>query len=227
MLLTTMNSTQLHFYSISTPLQPFHLFTAPSTRKVQPRKPNPTPNHSHRTIATRKHQRQERVSPSGEHQIMYQRSIRNQWYANNNKQRRRSIQQEPPPRRRSRHNSVERIQEDKKPGDGVRNLDRPLRSGEQKREEGNVPRDGEGLEGGEVSAVFEAQEREGEDHEEDGFFVDVPAEEEGGVTAEGDGAEEIVISRLRKEFDEAELKALLAYDHGLGRTGRSLSGSQA
>lgn len=36
----------------------------------------------------------------------------------------------------------------------------------------------EGTEGTEVAAVFEGDEAEGYDDQEDGFFVDVPAEEE-------------------------------------------------
>ena len=38
----------------------------------------------------------------------------------------------------------------------------------------------------EVSTVFKRKEAEGNDHEQDGFFVNVPSEEKGGVAAEGD-----------------------------------------
>ena len=43
----------------------------------------------------------------------------------------------------------------------------------------------EGTECAEVPPVREGEEGEGEEDEEDGFFVDVPAEEEGGEATEG------------------------------------------
>lgn len=70
--------------------------------------------------------------------------------------------------------------------------------------------DGEGAECAEVSTVFEGEEAEGDDDEKDGFFMDVPAKEKGGVATEGEGTEEGVIGGVEEEFDEAELGGLLA-----------------
>lgn len=67
-----------------------------------------------------------------------------------------------------------------------------------------MPRDGEGTEGAEITAVFEGNEREGDDDEQDGFLVDVPAEKEGGVAAEGYGADECFPGWVEEEFDERD-----------------------
>lgn len=73
-----------------------------------------------------------------------------------------------------------------------------------------MARHGEGFEGREVAPVLQGEEGEGEDHEEDGFFVDVPAEEEGGVAAEGNGAEEVVVGGFEEELNQTELHKPLA-----------------
>ena len=52
-----------------------------------------------------------------------------------------------------------------------------------------MTRDGEGSVGAEVAAVFESEKTGGEEDEEDGFFVDMPTEEEGGVAAECEGSD--------------------------------------
>lgn len=49
---------------------------------------------------------------------------------------------------------------------------------------------GERPEGTEIATIGECDEGEGDDDQEDCFFVDVPAEEEGGIAAEGDGSDE-------------------------------------
>ena len=64
---------------------------------------------------------------------------------------------------------------------------------------------GEGAEGAEVATVFEGDEAEGEDDEEDGFFVDVPAEEEGGVATEGEGADKGLPGGVKDKFRKADL----------------------
>lgn len=48
-----------------------------------------------------------------------------------------------------------------------------------------MPRDGERPECSEVASILEGKETEWDEDEEDGFLVDVPAEEEGAVATEG------------------------------------------
>lgn len=67
----------------------------------------------------------------------------------------------------------------------------------------------EGAEGAEVASVFEGEEAEGDDDEEDGFLVDMPAEEEGRVAAECEGADEVVPGRSEEELCERDLRRLL------------------
>jgi hypothetical protein len=43
---------------------------------------------------------------------------------------------------------------------------------------------GERTEGAEISTVLECEQAEGDDDKEDGFLMDMPAEEKGGVAAE-------------------------------------------
>ena len=61
--------------------------------------------------------------------------------------------------------------------------------------------DSEGSECAEVTTVFEGEEGEGDEDEEDCFFVDVPAEEEGGVGAEGEGANKCGPGRVEEKAD--------------------------
>lgn len=65
--------------------------------------------------------------------------------------------------------------------------------------------------GTEVSSIGESEEREREEHEQDGFFVDVPAEEEGGVAAEGESGGEGAPGWMEKEFYQGGLRIALVY----------------
>lgn len=67
-----------------------------------------------------------------------------------------------------------------------------------------MTRDGQRAEGAEVAAVGEGDETEGDDDEKDSFFVDVPAEEEGCVAAEGGGADEGLPGGSEKELGEGD-----------------------
>jgi len=64
-----------------------------------------------------------------------------------------------------------------------------------------VPRDCQWTERAQVAPVFEGEERKGDDDQEDSFFMDVPAEEEGGVAAEREGRDEGVPGRGEEKFD--------------------------
>ncbi len=69
--------------------------------------------------------------------------------------------------------------------------------------------DGQGAEGAEVAAVLEREKAEGDDDEQDRFLVDVPAEEEGSVGAERQGADEVVPGGAEEKFDKRGLGGLL------------------
>lgn len=68
-----------------------------------------------------------------------------------------------------------------------------------------MPGDGERAESSQVSSVFQRYQAERDDDEQDGFFVHVPAEEEGGVCAEGSGCDEVGPGGAEEEFDECGL----------------------
>jgi hypothetical protein len=64
-----------------------------------------------------------------------------------------------------------------------------------------VTSNSQGAESAEVATIGESDEGEGDDDQEDGFFVDVPAEEKGSVAAEGDGADESLPGMVEEETD--------------------------
>lgn len=104
-----------------------------------------------------------------------------------------------------RRDFVKRCQQPDEPGHGVDGLDGKLHGGEEEGEQADVPSYGKGPEGAEVAAVFECDQAEGDDDGEDGFFMDVPAKEEGGIAAESHAADEGVPCRAYEEFDERDL----------------------
>jgi hypothetical protein len=55
-----------------------------------------------------------------------------------------------------------------------------------------------------VTAVLQSNKAERNNDQEDSFFVDVPAEEEGGVGAEGGGADEGGPCGVEEEADEGD-----------------------
>ena len=57
-----------------------------------------------------------------------------------------------------------------------------------------------------VAPIFEGDEAEGDEDKENGFFVDMPAEEEGSVAAEGDCTDKGVPDRLEEQPDETDLE---------------------
>jgi hypothetical protein len=79
--------------------------------------------------------------------------------------------------------AVEGEQERHEPEDRVCYFDGEFGSCEQQREQADVACYGEWAESSQVSAVVERDETEGNDDKQDSFFVDVPAEEERGVSA--------------------------------------------
>lgn len=64
---------------------------------------------------------------------------------------------------------------------------------------------GERAESAQVPTVFQGDQAERNDDEEDGFFVYVPAEKEGGIGAEGGCGDEMVPGRAQEELDESGL----------------------
>jgi hypothetical protein len=58
----------------------------------------------------------------------------------------------------------------------------------------------------EVSAVVERDQAEGNDDKENGFLVDVPAEEERGVGAEGGGRDKVGPRWAEEELNECGLE---------------------
>lgn len=69
-----------------------------------------------------------------------------------------------------------------------------------------MPRYCERAKRAEVAPVFERDQAERDDDQENGLFVHVPAEEEGGVAAESDGADERFPVGPEPELDEGELE---------------------
>ena len=82
-------------------------------------------------------------------------------------------------------------------------------------------------EGTEVPAIVECNEAEGNNNQQDGFLVDVPAEEERGVSAESGSCNKVGPCRSKEELDECRLGKVVnvAFVHGSGlRQAYDLSG---
>lgn len=105
-----------------------------------------------------------------------------------------------------RRETVESEQEGDEPEDGVGDFDGKFGDREEQGEQADVPGDGERAERSQVSSVFQRDQAEGYDDEQDGFFVHVPAEKEGGVGAEGGGCHEICPGGAEEEFDKRGLR---------------------
>jgi hypothetical protein len=78
-----------------------------------------------------------------------------------------------------------------------------------------------------MSAVVKCDEAEGNNNQQDGFFVDVPAEEERCVSAKSGGCNEVGPCWSEEELDECGLENVVkigcSYRFKLGRT-HDLSG---
>jgi hypothetical protein len=74
---------------------------------------------------------------------------------------------------------------------------------------------GQRSEGTEISSVFESNQAERDDDEEYGLLMDVPAEQERRIAAEGDRTDERVPCRLEQQADQKWLyqisRASLSY----------------
>lgn len=135
---------------------------------------------------------------------MQKTAIKNQRDANRNIQQCKPIKQKDPRASTSRRKSIKSKQEQHKPENRIDSFDWEFRSSEEQRKEWDVTSYRERTEGTEVATVFEGDEGEGDDDEEDGLFVDVPAEEEGGVATEGDGTDEGIPCWIEEEFYEGD-----------------------
>jgi len=130
------------------------------------------------------------------------RRVHNQRDADGDVEGAESIEQEEARPRRRGGEVIKRNQEENQPEDGVGRLDGELGRREQQREERDVARHGQGPEGAEIPAVLQGDEAEGDDDEEDGLLMDMPPEEERGVSAEGDSPDEVVPGGLDEQLEQ-------------------------
>ncbi len=119
-------------------------------------------------------------------------------------QEREAIEEEHARAVRRRGQMIEGEEEDQQPSKGVEDLDRELGRGVKEGKERDVASDGEGAESTEISAIAEGDKGCGNEDQQNGFLMDVPAEEEGGVGAEGGGADEGGPGGVEEEADEGD-----------------------
>jgi len=145
---------------------------------------------------------------------MHQRAIRYEGDRHRNVEQRKPVQQEDTRLLRRRCQPIKREEEGDEPENSVDDFDRELHRREQQREQADVSRDGERSEGPQVSPVFEREQAEREDDEQDGLFVDVPAEEERGVAAQRQRGDEILPRRLQEELEQSRLSLKVSLFRG-------------
>lgn len=100
---------------------------------------------------------------------------------------------------------VKRHQKGYQPEDGVDRLDGELLSREQKREERDMTRNRKWSESSEMSTVFECNQAERNDNQQNCLLVDMPAEQEGCISAECQSSYKSVPSWSEKELDKRRL----------------------
>ena len=133
---------------------------------------------------------------------MHERAVQDQRDAEGNVDEAEAVEQEDARPRAGRRQPVERQQEEHQPEHRVHGLDGELGGREEQREQRHVARDGQRPERAQVAPVAQRDEREGDDDEQDGLLVNVPAEEERGVAAQRDGAYEAVPRRIYEELHQ-------------------------
>lgn len=62
----------------------------------------------------------------------------------------------------------------------------------------------------EVASIFECNEAEWDNDQKNSLFVDVPAKEEGGISAESDSSDKRFPVRTQPEFNQRELCMLVS-----------------
>lgn len=60
-------------------------------------------------------------------------------------------------------------------------------------------------EGTEVTTILECDQTEGNDNEEDGLFVHMPAKQEGGIATESDRSDKSIPRRTQPKFNKTQL----------------------
>lgn len=100
---------------------------------------------------------------------------------------------------------VKRHEQGYQPEDGVDSLDRKFLSREQKREERDMTRHCKRSESSEMSTIFECDQAERDNYQQNCFLVNMPAEQEGCISAECQGAYKGVPGWSEEEFDKCRL----------------------
>jgi hypothetical protein len=118
--------------------------------------------------------------------------------------------------------TVEGKEESHEPEDCVCNLDREFGGCKEQRKQTDVACHSQWAESTEVPAVVECNKAEGNNNQQDGFLVDVPAEEERCVSAESGSCNKVGPCRSEEELDECRLEKVVnvasVNGSGLGQT---------
>ncbi len=74
--------------------------------------------------------------------------------------------------------------------------------------------------GAKVSPILECQQAEWNDHKEDSFLMNMPAEQKRRVAAKRDGADECFPCWLDKQFDQSELSNVNSTEKSISTAGQ-------
>lgn len=121
--------------------------------EVYHREANPAPNNPDRRVRTGEHQRQELVTLP-EHYLVYQRAVRDEWYADCDVKRITSVEKEEPGPARSRRKTIEDHEKQDKPEYCVDRLDRKFCWREEQWEQRHVSCHSKWPESAKVSSVL-------------------------------------------------------------------------
>lgn len=159
-------------------------------REIDHQKPDPATNHSQSGITADEHQREELIASQPEDELVSHGTVDDERDGHRQVQQREAVGIEDATSLRHRCHLVKGEEEQDQPKHGVDRLDREFGGSEEQREQRNMAGYRERPERTEIPPVFERDQTEGDNDEENGFFVDVPAEEKGCVAAQSNGTDE-------------------------------------
>ena len=107
-----------------------------------------------------------------------------------------------------RCHAIEHHQHHSQPEYSIHDLDRKLHRGKQQWKQAHVTGNGQRSERSEVPSVFECEQAKGYNDKQNRFLVDVPAEEEGSVSAQCESRHKCMPIRFKEELNECRLQSV-------------------
>lgn len=183
---------------------------APLSSKVNHHKSKPTPHHPQGRVAAREHERHKLVSIQAKDELMHERAVQDQRNANCYVQQRKSVQQEYSGPFRDGSHSVKDKQKQDQPEDGIYRLDGKLGGREEQREKRDMARYRQRSEGAKIPSILEGNQTEWNYDEQNCLLMNMPAEEERGISTQCDRSHKRIPIRSEPQLYQSKLEPVSA-----------------